>query len=44
MKRIALIPVLLFLAIIYAQADGVTNKQLYQTLDSLIEHQQDIIA
>ena len=44
MKRIALIIVLLFLAIINAQADGVTNKQLYQTLDSLIEHQQDIIA
>ena len=44
MKRIALIIVLPFLAISYAQADGVTNKQFYQTLDSLIEHQQDIIA
>ena len=44
MKRIALIIVLLFLANINPPADGVTNKQLYQTLDSLIEHQQDIIA
>ena len=44
MKRIALIIVLLFLPLCCAIAANPTNNQLYQTLDSLIEHQQDIIA
>ena len=44
MKRIALFIVLPFLLLCHVFAASVTNEQLYQTLDSLIEHQQDIIA
>ena len=44
MNRFALITGLLFLSLCCAFAGIPTNKQLYQTLDSLIEHQQDIIA
>jgi len=44
MKCIALIAGLLFLPLCCSFAASTTNQQLYQTLDSLIEHQQDIIA
>jgi len=44
MKRLSLFISLLLLTYGSALAGIVTNQQLYQTLDSLIEHQQDIIA
>ena len=44
MKRFTLFSLLLFLAHSSSLAASVTTQQLYHTLDSLIEHQQDIIA
>ncbi len=43
MKRLTLFISLTFLPICAVLAAGISNRQLYHTLDSLIEHQQEII-